>query len=87
MWVKKTFSDLKFKRKTKIDNPVARIEDFGNGYGVEVESHLLGYDVTILKYGKMYTKTHITDSVMKTLSLEEVGAVMENLQLIVRFSY
>ena len=86
-WTKKTFRDLKFKQKTKIENPTARIDDFGNGYGIEVESHLMGYDVTILKHGKMYTKTHITDTIIKRLTSEEVAAVMEKLQLIVRFSY
>ena len=87
MWTRKTFNDLHFIQTAKIKNVSARIDDFGNGYGIEVESHLMGYDVTILKYGKMYTKTHIASGVIRRVSEAEVGEIMRKLQMIVKFSY
>lgn len=83
----KTFNDLRFKQEDKLKNSIARVDNFGNGYGIEVEEHLAGYDVTILKDGEMYIKTYIASGVLKRLSAEEVTGVMKKVQNLVKFTY
>jgi hypothetical protein len=87
VWVIKTFNDLRFRTRDSLKNRTAEIKDFGNGYGIEVEEHLSGYDVTILKDGEMYTKTYIANDVLARLTAEEVADVMKKVQNLVKFTY
>ena len=80
VWTIKTFNDLRFRAKSITENPIAEITDFGNGYGVTVEEHLLGYDVTIMKDGEMCTKTYIANDVIIHLTADEVTEVMKKIQ-------
>ena len=86
-WTLKTFNNLRFRPRHTLKNRVAEIKDFGNGYGIEVEEHLSGYDVTILKDGEMYTKSYIANDVMTRLTAEEVTEVMKKVQNLVKFTY
>ena len=87
VWTIKTFNDLRFRTRCITENPVAEILDFGNGYGIEVEEHLAGYDATITKEGEMYTKTYIANDIMTRLTADEVTTVMKKIQKLGNFGY
>jgi hypothetical protein len=83
----KTFNDLRFKQKDKLKNSIARIDDFGNGYGIGVEEHLVGYDITILKDGKPTDKTYIPSESLLRLDPPAVTEIMRKVQNFVKFTY
>ena len=85
-WEIKTFKDLRFISKNLISTPVAEM-DFGNGYGILVDAHLVGYDVTILKAKKPTTKTYIPQKSLRRLTEEEVTEIMRQVQDFVKFTY
>jgi len=87
MWKIKTFNDLRFTAGSTLGNRVAKIKDFGNGYGIEVEEHLAGYDATIMKDDEAYTKTYIANDVMTRLSAEELSELMRKIQNLGKFTY
>lgn len=86
-WTLKTFNNLRFRPRHTLENRVAEIKDFGNGYGIEVEEHLAGYDATILKNGEVYTKSYIANDMMTRLTADEVTEVMKKVQNLVKFTY
>jgi hypothetical protein len=85
-WTLKTFDDLKFVSKNLITNPTATM-DFGNGYGVEVERCLVGYNVVVLKNGEPTTKTYIPSKSLLKLTEDEVTDTMKKVQNFVKFTY
>jgi hypothetical protein len=87
VWVIKTFNDLRFKQKDKLKNSIARIDNFGKGYGIEVEEHLMGYDVTILKDGEVTDRTYIPSESLLRLDPAGVTEIMKKVQDFVKFTY
>ena len=65
-------------RKNCYDSKIPFATWSHGGYGLT--HSLAGYDVTILKDGKMYTKTHITNDVITRLTATEVTEVMKKVQ-------
>jgi hypothetical protein len=87
VWIIKTFKDLQFKQKDKLKNSIARIDNFGKGYGIEVEEHLMGYDVTILKDGEATDRTYLPSESLLRLNQEGVTEIMKKVQNFVKFTY
>ena len=87
VWIIKTFKDLQFKQEDKLKNSIARIDNFGNGYGIEVEEHLAGYDVIILKNGQPTDRTYIPSESLLRLDPAGVTDMMKKVQNFVKFTY